>query len=299
MKDKIKKLEREVTTFNKAGLNTTSLEKSISILKKEYHSQLSAWDKVNIARDKNRPTSRAFINKIFDSFIELHGDRYYKDDKAIIGGIAYLNDLPVTVIGVEKGFDTQSKIENNFGMPQPEGYRKALRLMKQASKFKRPIICLIDTPGAYPGIEAEARGQGSAIAHNLMEMFDLKVPIISIVIGEGGSGGALALAIANQVWMLENAMYSILSPEGYASILYKDGSRASEIVDDMKITSESLFELGLIDHIINEGEHGIEEEFNTICLDIKEKLVYEIGLYLKQSSTNIIKERYLKFRSFK
>ncbi len=189
----------------------------------------SPWDKLNIARDKNRPNARFYIENIFNDFIELHGDRYYKDDSAIIGGIASVNNINVTVIGINKGKDTGENIKNNFGMPHPEGYRKALRLMKQAEKFNRPIICFVDTPGAFCGIEAEERGQGEAIAQNLLVMSKLKTPIISIIIGEGGSGGALALAVANKVYMLENSVYSILSPEGFASILWKDATRAKII----------------------------------------------------------------------
>ena len=212
----------------------------------------SPWEKVLTAREKSRMTSIEYINTIFNGFIELHGDRFYGDDKALIGGIAYLDKIPVTVIGTQKGRDLMENIKRNFAMVHPEGYRKAIRLMKQAEKFNRPIICFIDTPGAYCGVEAEERGQGEAIARNLMEMSKLKVPLISIIIGEGGSGGALALAVSDKVWMLENSIYSVLSPEGFASILWKDGSKAKEAAKVMKITAEDLMEFKIIEKIIKE-----------------------------------------------
>lgn len=296
MKNRIKDIEKEIAELEKSGLNTKSLKKSLAILKKEYHSKLSAWDKVLIARDSNRPNSLMYIEKIFDDFIEFHGDRQFGDDKAIIGGIAFLSGMPVTVIGVQKGIETKENIERNFGMPHPEGYRKALRLMKQANKFNRPIITFVDTPGAYPGFGAEERGQGHAIATNLLEMSKFEVPVISIMIGEGGSGGALALAVANQVWMLEHSIYSILSPEGFASILYKDSSRASEVVSSMKITSESLFEMHIIDKIISETSQGINDNFNVIAQDIKTSLVIELRKYQTMKKSAIQKERYQKFR---
>ncbi len=197
----------------------------------------TAWERVQIARQADRPKSSDYIKEIFDDFIELHGDRAYGDDNAIIGGIALLGKIPVTVIGEEKGKNAKDNIKRNFGMPEPEGYRKALRLMKQAEKFHRPIITFIDTPGAYPGMGAEERGQGEAIARNIMEMSGLKVPIISVVIGEGSSGGALAIGVGDRIVMLENAIYSVLSPEGFASILYKDSTKAKEAAENMKITA--------------------------------------------------------------
>ena len=209
----------------------------------------SAWERVTLARKAERPKALDYINNIFTNFIELHGDRNFVDDKSIVGGIAELNGMPVTVIGEQKGKNAKENIERNFGMPNPEGYRKALRLMKQAEKFNRPIITFIDTPGAYPGMGAEERGQGEAIARNLFEMSKLKVPTISIVIGEGSSGGALALGVTDIIIMLENAVYSILSPEGFASILYKDASKSQEAAEKMKITSTELKRLGVIDDI--------------------------------------------------
>ena len=299
MKKKIKKLEKEIEEFDRQGLNTESLKKALQILKKEFPQQLSDWDKVQLARDPWRPSSLEYINYIFDDFIELHGDRNYGDDKAIIGGIASLNGLPVTVIGVQKGNEAQENIARNFGMPHPEGYRKTLRLMKQANKFKRPIITFVNTPGAYPGFGAEKRGQGQAIASNLVGMMNLEVPIISIIIGEGGSGGALALAIANQVWMLENAIYSILSPEGFASILYKDATKADQVVATMKITAEALYKMGIIDHIVSETVAGINDNFSLVCDDMKNKLIKEIIEMKKKRPTTIKKERYQRFRNFK
>ena len=217
------------------------------------------YDRVKLARDNKRPTGQDYIRNIFKNFIELHGDRRYGDDKAIIAGIARLDGLPVTVIAIEKGHSSKERVERNFGAPHPEGYRKALRLMKQAEKFGRPIICFVDTSGAYCGIGAEERGQGQAIAENLMEMSTLCVPIISILIGEGGSGGALALAVADRVWMLENAVYSVISPEGCASILWKDSAKADVAAASLKLTAEDAKSLGVIERILSENEMGQKE----------------------------------------
>lgn len=257
---------------------------------------ISAWDRVNIARKAERPKSLDYINKIFTNFIELHGDRYFGDDKSIIGGIAELDEIPVTVIGEQKGKNAKENIERNFGMPNPEGYRKALRLMKQAEKFNRPIITFIDTPGAYPGIGAEERGQGEAIAKNLFEMSQLKVPTISIVIGEGSSGGALALGVTDIIIMLENAIYSILSPEGFASILYKDSSKSSEAAEKMKITSKELKKLGVIDNIVKEPEDGAQEDFETVCQNLKDILKKYIKELSNKTQDELIEQRYEKYR---
>lgn len=221
----------------------------------------TAWDRVLLARKTDRPKALDYINSIFEDFIELHGDRNFADDKAIVGGIATFEGRPVTVIGEQKGKKAKENLERNFGMPNPEGYRKALRLMKQAEKFNRPIITFIDTPGAYPGMGAEERGQGEAIARNMYEMSKLRVPIICIVIGEGSSGGALAIAVGDKIVMLENAIYSILSPEGFASILYKDASKAKEAAEDMKATAEDLKKFGIIDKIIKEPEGRCTRRF--------------------------------------
>ncbi len=257
---------------------------------------ISAWDRVNIARKAERPKSLDYINKIFTNFIELHGDRYFGDDKSIIGGIAELDEIPVTVIGEQKGKNAKENIERNFGMPNPEGYRKALRLMKQAEKFNRPIITFIDTPGAYPGIGAEERGQGEAIAKNLFEMSQLKVPTISIVIGEGSSGGALALGVTDIIIMLENAIYSILSPEGFASILYKDSSKSSEAAEKMKITSKELKKLGVIDNIVKEPEAGAQEDFETVCQNLKDIVKKYIKELSNKTQDELIEQRYEKYR---
>ena len=244
---------------------------------------ISAWERVALARKMERPKSLDYINNIFTNFIELHGDRCFGDDKSIIGGIAELDGMSVTVIGEQKGKSAKENIERNFGMPNPEGYRKALRLMKQAEKFDRPIITFIDTPGAYPGMGAEERGQGEAIAKNLFEMSKLKVPTISIVIGEGSSGGALALGVTDIIIMLENAVYSILSPEGFASILYKDASKAKEAADKMKITSIELKRLGIVDSIIEEPEGGAQEDFEEVCKRLKSMILKDIEILSSKS----------------
>ena len=256
----------------------------------------SAWDRVVLARKAERPKALDYINNIFTDFIELHGDRNFGDDKSIVGGIAELNGMPVTVIGEQKGKSAKENIERNFGMPNPEGYRKALRLMKQAEKFNRPIITFIDTPGAYPGMGAEERGQGEAIARNLFEMSKLKVPTISIVIGEGSSGGALALGVTDVIIMLENAVYSILSPEGFASILYKDASKSQEAAEKMKITSTELKRLGVIDSIVKEPEDGAQEDFEKVCNDLKNMILKHINRLSKKSQEELVEQRYEKYR---
>lgn len=296
MNKKIKNLEKEIKGLEKQGLDTSSLKTSIEMLKKNYKSNLSGWDRVLLARASDRPSTLEFIDHLFTDFIEFHGDRRYGDDGAIVGGIAKFHKHSVTVIGIVKGKNMEENILRNYGMAHPEGYRKALRLMKQAEKFNRPIITFIDTPGAYPGLQAEARGQGNAIAENLFEMSKLKVPILSIILGEAGSGGALALAVANQVWMLENAIYSILSPEGFATILYKDASKAKDVVDEMKITSNHLLKLGIIDRVIEEGENGLVEDFNAVLTELDHFLLYELNAYQKMRPKAIVKERASKFR---
>lgn len=256
----------------------------------------SAWDSVQKARKKDRPVGGDYIQKMFPDFIEFHGDRLFGDDPAIIGGIASFEGMPVTVIAEAKGADTKENIRRNFGMPSPEGYRKALRLMKQAEKFHRPVICLVDTPGAFCGMEAEERGQGEAIARNLYEMSALKTPVLSIVISEGGSGGALALAVADEVWMLQNAVYSILSPEGFASILWKDGKRAPEAAEVMKLTAEDLKKLGIIEEILEEPEVFTVETLGTVCGTIKEKLREFLKQYTETDAEELVDKRYQRFR---
>ena len=259
--------------------------------------EISAWEKVEIARNPKRKTSIDYIENIFEEFIELHGDRNFKDDKAIICGLAKIDNTPFTIIAEQKGRTTKENIERNFGMPNPESYRKAIRFMKQAEKFKRPVITFIDTKGAYPGIEAEERGQGEAIAKSMFEMARLKVPVISIVIGEGSSGGALAIGVANKVFMLENAIYSILSPEGYSSILWKDPSRYKEAAEKMKLTAKDLYELNVIDKIIPEKNEISEENFSKTSEILKKEIIKEIKKTNKMTSEQIVEERYKKFRN--
>ena len=259
---------------------------------------LTAWDRVQISRKIDRPSGSDYIEALFTDFMEFHGDRNYGDDKAIIGGIAKFHGKPVTVIVQEKGTNTKENIAHNFGMPMPEGYRKALRLMKQAEKFQRPVICFVDTPGAACGIGAEERGQGRAIAENLSEMSGLKVPVLSIVIGEGGSGGALALAVANEVWVMENATYSILSPEGFASILWKDGKRAKEAAGIMKITAKDLKELGVIEWIVPEVEPAQKKNLETIAGNMKEHMLCFLEKQEEKSEDQLAIERYERFRRY-
>lgn len=265
-------------------------------MNRELIKTMSSWEKVNIARHKDRPTGSYYIKNIFDDFIELHGDRNFGDDAAIIGGIGYLNKVPVTVIAITKGANTKENIKRNFGMPKPEGYRKALRLMKQAEKFHRPVICFIDTPGAFCGVEAEERGQGEAIARNLMEMSRLKTPIISVLMGEGGSGGALALAVCDKVLMLEHAIYSILSPEGFASILWKDGSKAKEAAEVMKITAQDLYQFKIIDKIVKEPYGGAHKNPKRMALKLKKELIDSLESIKDIEIETLVSERYEKFR---
>ena len=251
-----------------------------------------AYNKVKAARANNRPTGLDYINSIFQDFFELHGDRRYKDDMAIVGGVARLGDRPVTVIAIEKGHSSKERMLRNFGAPHPEGYRKALRLMKQAEKFKRPVICFIDTSGAYCGIGAEERGQGQAIAENLMEMMTLKTPVISILIGEGGSGGALALGVADRVWMLENSIYSVISPEGCASILWKDAAKADEAASSLKLTAEDVHELGVVERVIPEAGLGTPAFYSRI----QNLLEKQLAVFDTRTIEDIVSRRYNRFR---
>lgn len=294
--EELKVLEQEQTIDVADEID--SLTKKIKHLKDEIWLNLEPWDRVQLARKATRPTALDYIEDIFDDFMELHGDRLYGDDGAIVGGIAMLDGRAVTVIGEQKGRNTKENIYRNFGMPNPEGYRKALRLMKQAEKFHRPIVCFVDTPGAYCGLGAEERGQGEAIARNLMEMSDLSVPILSIVIGEGGSGGALALAVGNEVWMLENSIYSILSPEGFASILWKDGKKAKDAAEIMKITAEDLKHMNIIEKVIKEPIGGIEEEKEQVMETIKKEIVLFLEKMDPLTVEEIKNQRYEKFRKY-
>ena len=259
---------------------------------------LEPWDKVMAARQMKRLASVDYMGQIFDEFMELHGDRYFRDDPAIVGGIAYLDGQPVTVIGVHKGKDLKDCKERNFGMPSPEGYRKAIRLMKQAEKFNRPIITFVNTSGAYPGKEAEENGQGEAIARNLYEMSGIQVPILCLMIGEGGSGGALALAVGNEVWMMENATYSILSPEGFASILWKDGKRAKEAATVMKITAQDLKELSVVDKVIPEYGGADDDALTSIAAWMKGNMKEFLRAQNDKSGKQLAQERYDRFRKF-
>ena len=268
----------------------------IKISKK--NTKLTPWDKVMISRGKDRPVAEDYIKELFPDFIEFHGDRFVRDDRAIMGGIATFAGRSVTVIAESKGHDTTENIARGFGMPSPDGYRKALRLMKQAEKFGRPVICLVDTPGAYCGLEAEERGQGEAIARNLYEMSALKTPILSIIISEAGSGGALALAVSDEIWMLENAIYAILSPEGYASILWKDSKRASEAAAEMKLTAEDMLRLGIVEKVIEEPNDLSMDNINAVISSIGSGLNEFISANLDFDADKLVRGRYDRFRRF-
>lgn len=258
--------------------------------------ELTAWERVEISRSKERPTTLSYVQQVFDDFLELHGDRAFRDDGAVIGGIAMFGGQPVTVIGQQKGKNVKENIYRNFGMASPEGYRKALRLMKQAEKFGRPVVTFVDTPGAACGIEAEERGQGEVIARNLLEMSGIQTPMVSILIGEGGSGGALGLAVTDEVWMMENATYSILSPEGFASILWKDGKRAKEASEVMKITAKDLKKLQIIEKVIREPEPANEENLPEIAEEIREDMDGFLRKSCQKTREQIVEERYERFR---
>lgn len=304
IQEKIEKLEGDIkklkliSSSNEIDLSDkiTDLENKLKKLTSEACINLSPYEKVSLSRDIKRPTTKDYISKICSSFIELHGDRLYKDDPSIIGGIGNIDEFSVTIIGHQKGNDVHENIKRNFGMPHPEGYRKALRLMKQAEKFKRPIITFIDTPGAFCGIEAEERGQGEAIAKNLFEMSKLKVPIICFVIGEGGSGGALGIGMGNDICMLEHSVYSVISPEGLSSILFKDPSKSKEASEVMKLTSQDLQELKIIDKIIEEPFKGAQANVEKVSEDIKSFIIERLNYYKELSEAEIITQRYNKFR---
>ena len=263
----------------------------------EFGSRKTPWERVQISREKDRPVGQDYLKQLFPDFMELHGDRAFGDDKAVIGGITRFHGRPVTVIVQSKGKSTKENLERHFGMPSPEGYRKALRLMKQAEKFQRPVLCFVDTPGAFCGVEAEERGQGEAIARNLFEMAALTVPVLSVVIGEGGSGGALAMAVANEVWMMENAIYSILSPEGFAAILWKDSTRAKEAAEVMKLTAIDLKELGIIEQIIPEPEGYTVENMQPVTADLGEKIEAFLKKWEQCVGEEIVEQRYRRFRN--
>ena len=257
---------------------------------------LSSWERVLLSRMQDRPVGSDYIERLFTDFTEFHGDRLFKDDRAIIGGVARFHGIPVTVVAQAKGTNTKENIERNFGMPSPEGYRKALRLMKQAEKFGRPVICFVDTPGAFFGLEAEERGQGEAIARNIYEMSDLKVPVLSVIIGEGGSGGALAMATADEVWMLENSVYSILSPEGFASILWKDSSKAKEAAEVMKLTAKDLYKLGIVEKVFDEPQDFKAENLIQVTESMESEIVRFLAEYMTKSHQELSSHRYMRFR---
>ncbi|MEA3476507.1 MAG: acetyl-CoA carboxylase carboxyltransferase subunit alpha [Candidatus Cloacimonadota bacterium] len=289
-------LEKILNIHLSSGAKLSPISKDVI---KPSSPRYSIMETVTLARHIQRPTTLDFINLIFDDFIELHGDRFFADDKAMVGGIALFEGIPVTVIGQQKGKNTKENIYRHFGMAHPEGYRKALRLMKQAEKFNRPIINLIDTPGAYPGIGAEERGQAEAIAKNLREMSDLKVPIISIITGEGGSGGALGIGVADKILMLENAIYSVISPEGCASILWKDPKKSREAAEALKISAFDLLKLGLIDEIISEPEQGAHTDIEKTANSLKTAIHLHLEKLLKFNPEELIEHRYQKYRKIK
>lgn len=260
------------------------------------NSLAEAWDRVQISRMNDRPVGSDYIRELFTDFIEFHGDRYFADDKAVIGGVARFRGIPVTVIAQAKGTNTKENIERNFGMPSPDGYRKALRLMKQAEKFGRPVICFVDTPGAFCGLEAEERGQGEAIARNICEMSALKVPVLSVIIGEGGSGGALAMAVADEVWMMENSVYSILSPEGFASILWKDSSKAKEAAGVMRLTAEDLYRMGIVEQVFAEPSRYTVENLKEVTHKLASGIEQFLIRYGQMSAAELTAHRYERFR---
>lgn len=275
----------------------TALEQKAADLRTVMYANLSPWQKVQLARHIKRPTTLDYINMIFTEFTLLHGDRQYRDDPALVGGIALLEGRPVTVLGHQKGKDTKDNIARNFGMPHPEGYRKALRLMAQAEKFRRPVICFIDTPGAYPGLGAEERGQSEAIARNLRDMAALKVPVINLVTGEGGSGGALAMGVGDSLLMLENTVYSVISPEGCATILWKDAARAKDAAAALKLTAQDLEELRITDEIIPEPQGGAQEDWNAAAAAIKEAIIRHLDVLSDLPVEKLLQRRWRRLAS--
>ncbi|PAV30396.1 acetyl-CoA carboxylase carboxyl transferase subunit alpha [Virgibacillus profundi] len=273
-----------------------TLEKKLAELEDDIYGNLKPWNRVQMARHQERPTTLDYIDKLFTNFIEFHGDRSFADDEAIVAGVAYYKNMPVTVIGHQRGKDTKENIRRNFGMPHPEGYRKALRHMKQAEKFNRPIICFIDTKGAYPGKAAEERGQSEAIAHNLKEMAGLSVPIICIVVGEGGSGGALALGVGDHIHMLENSTYSVISPEGAAALLWKDSGLAQKAAESMKITSYDLKQLNIIDQIIPEPKGGAHRDLEQQAQYMDPVLEQSLSLLKGYGTDELLEKRWEKYK---
>lgn len=297
IQQRITTLKSELNTLSENDFNLyTNIKKEISTLQHQASLVITPWDRVCLAREVTRPRAMEYIRNLFDDFIELHGDYLFADDEAVVTGIAMLDKYPITVIAQAKGKTLNDNIKRNFGSANPEGFRKAKRIALEAEKFNRPIITIVDTSGAYPGRGAEERGQARAIAEDIMLFSSLSVPVFTIVIGEGGSGGALALSVANKIYMLENAIYSILSPEGFASILYKDPSKYKESANKMGLTSFDLYEKGIVDEIIYEGDAGINDNFKTIIKTIKDKLISDIKAYKKLDGNKIKEMRYQKFR---
>ena len=298
LKDKIVEL-KEITKDSEIDLHDeiTTLEKKLADLEDDVYSNLKPWDRVQMARHPERPTTLDYIDELFTDFMEFHGDRRFGDDAAIVAGIAFYKDQPVTIIGHQRGKKTKENIRRNFGMPHPEGYRKALRHMKQAEKFNRPVICFIDTKGADPGKESEERGQSEAIARNLMEMGGLKVPIICIVIGEGGSGGALALGVGDKIHMLENSTYSVISPEGAAALLWKDATLAKRAAESMKITSYDLKELEIIDEIIPEPKGGAHQDIENQAKNIDIVLNATLDNLQRLTTKELLEKRWEKYKT--
>lgn len=297
--EKIKELEEKLLTIkNDHDIDTTKIEETIKDYKVDAYSRLSAYDRVYLARKSERSHIHEFIDHVFDDFIEMHGDRFFKDDQAIVGGIGMFNNVPVTIIGHQKARNIEDNLKCQFGMAGPEGYRKGMRLMKQAEKFHRPIITFIDTPGAYPGISSEENGIGEAIGQSLMMMSDLKVPIIVFIVGEGGSGGALALSIGDHLAMLENAVYSVLSPEGFSSILWKDvkGERVEEASEVMKLTAEDLYHFGIVDEIIKEPLGGMTKDPVIVYRSIRKVIREQLNILMPMDTHTLIRMRYQKFR---
>lgn len=292
----ITSLEQELLNLDPADPNFKKIKAKLEKLKRDTYSNLSAWDRVLIARSDKRIKAKALIDKLFTDFIELHGDQYFSDDQSIISGIAFLGDIPVTVLAQAKGENLNDNLKRNFGMTSPEGFRKTLRLAKEAEKFKRPIITIVDTSGAYPGKGAEERGQARAIAENLYEFSKLETPVISIILSEGGSGGALALTISDYIYMFENAIYSVLSPEGFTSILFKDKVPVSEVCDVMKLTSMDLKEYKIADEIISEPLGGIRYVSDTFASDLRKKLINKIKELQEKEVSKLVDERYEKYR---
>ena len=298
LREKIYELE-QFTAESSVDLSEEigTLKMRLEKLEEDIYGNMSPWDRVQVARHPQRPTTLDYIQELFEDFIQFHGDRNYGDDAAIVGGIASFNSKPITIIGHQRGKDTKENVKRNFGMPHPEGYRKALRLMKQAEKFNRPIICFIDTKGAYPGKAAEERGQSEAIARNLVEMAGLTVPVVSIVIGEGGSGGALALGVANHIHMLEHSTYSVISPEGAASILWKDSSLSKQAAEAMRITAPQLKEIGIIEEMIPEILGGAHRDPKAQAKNIEKAIQQSLAQLAPMTKEELVQNRYEKFRA--